>query len=388
MKDKFKEALPLLNTLEENGFEAYFVGGCVRNKIMQLPIKDIDITTNASPDDIVKIFPKTIPLGIEHGTVIIRHNDQSYEITSFKDHNDVDYNNRKLENDLLHRDFTVNALAMDLNGDIIDYVNGVHAIKSMELKAVESAKKRILEDPLRILRAYRFVSEYNFKLDKELVKTIKSYHHLLFDLPIERISNEFEKLVTGTYCEKALSLMQNHHIFKSLPFFNSIELKESLFVEKNTSYQSLSQFFAHFVIEYNIDIDYIFAKWKTSKQTVHQTKQLIMLFKEYKQNGLSNWLLYNLDYEILSDYLSLLQIYNICFTKEDIVNKKKALPIQIKNEIVFTGKDLLNLFPYKKPGKWLSNILNKIEKKIVEEELENNFESIKDWIICHQHVID
>src|SRR5699024_8875411 len=124
LTEQFKKALPILEKLEENNYKAYFVGGCVRDLLLDRPIKDVDITTSATPAEVQQLFSKVIPVGIEHGTVIVRHRQESYEVTTFRVDGDYSDNRRpdavefirNIEQDLQRRDFTINALAMDKHG--------------------------------------------------------------------------------------------------------------------------------------------------------------------------------------------------------------------------------------------------------------------------------
>src|SRR5699024_8265181 len=141
--------------------EAYFVGGCVRDVLLNRPITDIDITTSATPDRIQNIFPKVIPVGIEHGTVIVRHEKQSYEVTTFRvdgtysDHRHPDSVQfiRQLDGDLKRRDFTINALAMNKKGKVIDLFSGQKDIENKMIRTVRKDIKRFTVYPWRIILA-------------------------------------------------------------------------------------------------------------------------------------------------------------------------------------------------------------------------------------------
>src|SRR5699024_6488886 len=121
LEQPFKEANLIIRTLKQDGFEAYYVGGCVSDYLMDIKINDIDTATSALPEEINKIFKKVIPVGIDHGTVIVRYNHTTYEVTTFRDNKNTQKN---IHNDLSMRDFTVNSLAMDESGQIIDLFNG------------------------------------------------------------------------------------------------------------------------------------------------------------------------------------------------------------------------------------------------------------------------
>src|SRR3954451_24281467 len=157
----FKKAIPLLEVIEKAGFEAYFVGGCVRDYLLGKKIADVDIATSATPQEIKTIFSKTIDVGIEHGTVVVIWDKETYELTTFR--SDGEYTDfrrpsevtfiRSLEEDLKRRDFTMNSMAMDKEGRLIDPFSGRKAIQNKIIETVGAAPDRFHEDALRMMRA-------------------------------------------------------------------------------------------------------------------------------------------------------------------------------------------------------------------------------------------
>src|SRR3954463_7544519 len=160
MNEPFLSAIPIIKQLETSGFQAYFVGGSVRDYLLNRSICDVDIATSATPNEVKEIFSRTVDIGIEHGTVLVLFEDKSYEITTFRTEGEYqDYRRpkevsfiRNLNDDLKRRDFTMNAIAMDLNGKIIDPYNGAAAIQNKVIETVGSANERFQEDALRIMR--------------------------------------------------------------------------------------------------------------------------------------------------------------------------------------------------------------------------------------------
>src|SRR3954463_2172771 len=205
MNPIFLKAIPLLEKVEKAGFEAYFVGGCVRDFILGKKIADVDIATSATPLEIKEIFLKTIDVGIEHGTVIVLWEKDTYELTTFR--SDGEYTDfrrpsdvkfiRSLEEDLKRRDFTMNSMAMDKKGQIIDPFNGQEAIKNKMIETVGSAIIRFHEDALRMMRAVRFVSQLSFSIELNTSMALKEHASLLEKVSIERKTVEFEKLLNG-----------------------------------------------------------------------------------------------------------------------------------------------------------------------------------------------
>ncbi|MGZ4161997.1 MAG: CCA tRNA nucleotidyltransferase, partial [Neobacillus sp.] len=205
MIEPFLSALPVLTMLEEAGFEAYFVGGSVRDYLLSNPIHDVDIATSATPEEVKVIFPKTADIGIEHGTVLVRFQKESYEVTTFRTESEYqDYRRpkevsfiRSLHEDLQRRDFTMNAIAMDRMGKLIDPFDGRRAIKEKIIQTVGHADDRFNEDALRMMRAVRFVSQLSFKIERETINALTNLVHLLEKIAIERKRAEFEKLLIG-----------------------------------------------------------------------------------------------------------------------------------------------------------------------------------------------
>lgn len=204
----------VLSRLEEHGFEAFIVGGCVRDSIMGLSPQDFDITTNALPDRIKECFSdmKTIDTGIKHGTVTVVSDDENVEVTTYRIDGKYSDNRRpesvsftdNIVNDLSRRDFTVNAMAYSDKTGIIDRFSGQRDLFNHCIRCVGDPEKRFNEDALRILRALRFASCMNFSIEAETAKAIHKNAHLLKNISCERISSELTKFLCGTAPAKLL----------------------------------------------------------------------------------------------------------------------------------------------------------------------------------------
>lgn len=192
----------IIKKLNENGFNAYMVGGCVRDTLMGLIPYDYDITTNALPDDIINIFDKTFLTGKKHGTVTVVYNNINYEVTTFRI--DGEYiNNRKPQNvtfttslldDLKRRDFTINAIAYNKACGYIDMFDGISDIKNKIIRTVLNPYERFTEDALRILRGIRFSVKFSFEIEKETFDAMKELYHLIKNISVERITSELERM--------------------------------------------------------------------------------------------------------------------------------------------------------------------------------------------------
>ncbi len=211
----------VLNAIEKSGFEAYIVGGYVRDLLVGRTTWDIDICTNAVPKELVLIFPNA-NVGI-YGAVDFKIGKYSFEITTYrKEYNykdrhpsQVKYISNLLE-DLNRRDFTINAICMNQKGNIIDPLNAREDLKKRQIRIVGNAEERIVEDPLRILRAIRFATCLNFDLDLDLTKEIKKHYLLVATLSDYRIIEELSKILINKNYLRGLQLLSDLGILQAL----------------------------------------------------------------------------------------------------------------------------------------------------------------------------
>lgn len=212
------EVIYLIDKLNENGFEAYVVGGAVRDYLLKREINDIDLTTSAKPDDIQRIFScdKTLDLGKKYGTIKVRVKEDGnfYEITTFR--TEKNYDGRKprevkfsksLEDDLTRRDFTINAMCMDKKGNIYDFFLGREDLRDKIIRVIGDANLRFSEDYLRLIRGVRFATELNFTIEDESKKAIKAYASNLEKISAERIRAEFDKILLSDYPSLGMNLL-------------------------------------------------------------------------------------------------------------------------------------------------------------------------------------
>ena len=205
---KFKDdAIFIIQTLNQNGYEAYLVGGCVRDALLHKETHDIDITTSAFSSEIKSCF-KDYPIldtGIKHGTLTLILHKTPYEITTYRiDKNYLDHRHpasitftRSLKEDLKRRDFTINALCWHPKSGIVDLQHGIEDLNCQLIRSIGNPDTRFNEDSLRILRALRFASVLNFTIEQATEKSMFKNKELLKSISSERINQEFSKLLTG-----------------------------------------------------------------------------------------------------------------------------------------------------------------------------------------------
>ncbi len=204
-----KEVEDILKCIKKAGFEAYIVGGCVRDSLLNRVPTDWDITTNAKPEDVKKLFARTIDTGLIHGTVTVMIGKMGYEITTYRidgDYDDGRHPNEvtftsDLRKDLERRDFTINAMAYEPEHGLVDLFDGVKDLQERLIRAVGDPNLRFLEDALRMMRAIRFAAGLGFSIDYETKEAIRAHANLLSKVSAERIQVELVKLLVSDHPE-------------------------------------------------------------------------------------------------------------------------------------------------------------------------------------------
>ncbi len=197
----------IIDTLEEAGFEAYAVGGCVRDSILGREPDDWDITTSAKPEEMKRLFPRTVDTGIKHGTVTVLLGGEGFEVTTYRidgtyedgrHPSEVTFTSN-LKEDLLRRDFTINAMAYNERSGLVDLYGGLADIDKQVIRCVGDAVERFEEDALRMLRAVRFSAQLGYRIDEVTGEAVKALAPNLQKISAERIRVELVKLVTSPH---------------------------------------------------------------------------------------------------------------------------------------------------------------------------------------------
>ena len=197
----------IIDTIMEAGYEAFAVGGCIRDSILGRKPDDWDITTSASPYQIKELFRRTIDTGIQHGTVTVMIDKEGYEVTTYRI--DGEYEDSRhpkeviftpnLEEDLKRRDFTINAMAYNEKTGLVDIFEGMQDITRKVIRCVGSPMERFTEDALRMMRAVRFSAQLGYRIEEETAKAITHLAPNLTKISAERIQTELVKLVTSPH---------------------------------------------------------------------------------------------------------------------------------------------------------------------------------------------
>ncbi|HDU7695794.1 TPA: CCA tRNA nucleotidyltransferase [Listeria monocytogenes] len=392
MNDVFLKALPVLQKLTTAGFEAYFVGGSVRDYLLNRMISDVDIATSAFPEEVKEIFQTSYDTGIAHGTVTVRENNEFYEVTTFRTEGTYeDFRRpsevtfiRSLEEDLKRRDFTMNAIAMDEHFALQDPFSGQLAIQNKEIKAVGKASERFHEDALRMMRAVRFLSQLDFELDKETEKALESQIELLQHTSVERITVEWIKMMKGKVAKRAIELLLKVKMETYLPGLKDEKSALSEFAswdwEKRTTEESIWLGLVVAVKPNNVNA--FLKAWKLPNKTI----QLVNKAYQYALNMKETWLTEEL-YHAGKAVFSLVNELNVIRGQENNQHKVsqayEALPIHSKKDLAITGADLLK-WSGESAGPWVKETLDKVECGVLSNEINNEKIQIKRWLGYHE----
>lgn len=350
------KALEVLKKIEQAGFEAYIVGGFVRDYYLGNLSDDIDITTNAKPRDIKNIFEDAEISPFNYGAVELIYKKQVFEITTYRSENNY-IANRKPENveyidslmdDLMRRDFTINTLCMDRDGVIIDLFKGIKDIDDKIIRVVGDPKQKLEEDVLRMLRAIRFATTLNFELDNSIVDVILKNGYLLKKLSYTRKKEELHRIFKSSNVGRGIELLL------ALKLVDTLELegldKVVVTNDPNAIYAQLNL------------MNYPFSKLE--KNNIDAIKEII------KSQKIDCFTLYN--YGL---YPSIAAAPILGINSEEVSKLYALLPIKSRREINISIDYLCNLFN-KKPGRWLKDIYNILEKELISGKIENKKEDI------------
>lgn len=426
-----KGALKAIEMLNNAGYEAYAVGGCVRDAIMNIEINDFDITTSATPEEMQQVFKneRTYETGIKHGTITFVYENENVEITTYRLDGEYEDNRRpksveftkRLENDLKRRDFTMNAIVYNNSEGYIDMFGGIEDIKNKTIRAIGNPKDRFNEDALRILRAIRFASKLGFKIEENTKKAMLECKHLLHNISGERIAAEINKFVLGSNVKKAI--LDHYDILSEIiPEFEAMHnfdqkndwhvydvLTHTAVVVENTPQiahlrltallhdtgkvhtftvddRGIGHFYGHNDKSAEIAENYL-TKYKYDNFTKERVYKLVkvhdtpiepdrILIKK-RINRMGKDCFFDLIKIKRADNLA----QNLNKVRLDIIDEIEKIATDIVNEDCFTlgslkinGGDLIkNGF---KPGKQLGNILNTLLEEVMEEKIPNEKEEL------------
>ncbi|HCV8336210.1 TPA: CCA tRNA nucleotidyltransferase [Staphylococcus aureus] len=395
-KSLFEQARPILEQIQYNGFEAYYVGGSVRDYVMGRNIHDIDITTSATPDEIESIFSHTIPVGKEHGTINVVFNDENYEVTTFRAEEDyVDHRRpsgvtfvRDLYEDLQRRDFTMNAIAMDTAYKLYDYFDGQQDINNRIIRTVGIAEERFQEDALRMIRCLRFQSQLSFDIAMETFEAMRTQMADIKFLSIERIVIELTKLMRGINVEESFNHLKSLKAFNYMPYFEQLDMNQINVTEPI----DLELLIA--IVSVKFDINYSLKPLKLSNRQVKDINQYIQIMNALPSIITKEQLkmfVYDYDTNLIKNVMvaaDVLKANDIQGHEPLIVNLQTIdetlhrLPMHNRKDMMVNG-GVLMAHLNAKSGPWLKDVLRQIEIAIVTGKVSNEETEILKWVDNH-----
>ena len=383
----------IIGSLEEHGFEGFAVGGCVRDSLLKKTPKDWDITTDALPVDMKKIFKKTFDTGIAHGTVTVLMDGVGYELTTYRidgnysdgRHPDSVSFSKNLSEDLCRRDFTINAMAYSNKKGIVDLFDGRKDLQNGIIRAVGDAKKRFDEDALRMLRAVRFAAQLGFKIDDDTFEAIKEKAKLLSNVSKERIFVELNKSLNGDFAQNIkmvytsglyryigkefAKLDENIYDFYPRKFPNKKHMYWAVFLENIENVEAVKK---------------ILFELKSDNATRNNT---YLLVKELKNPLPSSdedirWSLHRIGADLFCDYIEILKSdkKNVdILDKIDTIENRYSLILKENHAyeismLDITGKDLMDIGISKGPK--IGEVLEFLLKKVIENPMNNEKSSL------------
>ncbi len=338
----------ILTKIESNGYEAYLIGGYVRDLLVGKTTYDIDITTNATPRELLEIFPSSNTKNL--GGIDFKIKEYHFEITTYRE--EIKYKNRKpieynyvdnLLTDLNRRDFTINAICMNKKGEIIDLINGTEDLRNYKIRMIGSIETKIKEDPLRILRGIRIATHLNFTIESNLYKSFKENIKEVLTLSSTRIKEEIDKILLSDYVRKGLKLLEELGASKILKIEN---------YEDIVPIKSLEGMYAQIKIGYDLPFT------KVEKDNIEKLKKIL------KEKEITKETIYQ--YGL---YLCLIAADIKSINKKTINKMYKELPIHDKNEINIKAEELMQEFGI--CGKMISTTFEELEHLIINNKLKN-----------------
>lgn len=357
----YNSSLKLLKKIEEAGFRAYIVGGYPRDLYLNRKSADVDICTNATPKDLKEIFKDTMLPKVEYGSVTVIYKKIHYEITTFR--KDIKYENNRLPvkikyidnllEDLKRRDFVINTMCIDSNGNVIDLLDAKKDLDGRVIKTVGPSRIKIKEDALRILRAIRFATILNFEIDNDLKKSIKKYAPNLKKLSYHRKKEELDKIFSSMNVSYGIRLILELGLDKYLELNNL----NNIIITSNS-----------IGIWAQLDVLNKYEFTNNEKELITKINELI------KNNSFDNYTLYKSGL-----YVAMMSAEINLIDKKLVSKKYMNLPIKNIKDIDIDGNiicETLNM----KPSKLIRDIYSDLELQILNNNLNNNREDIIKYI--------
>ena len=375
--DRGKEVLKILIS---NGYEAYFIGGVVRSAILGVDCELIDITTSATPDAARVIFANCEVADYKPGSIKLTYANYPFILSTFRKEEYSDrrtpiryHYSKSLLEDLSRRDFTMNAIAMNHNSKLTDAYDGFKDIKAGRIRPIGKPKTRFKEDPIRILRAIRFVSELDFELVKGVLPAMKVYVKLLSRLELKDICAELKKIINGENAKKAVRLLVSSNAYKYLPSLRKGTMK---LAKKYARLNYEEYLLLCFAVNENLNDDYL--DYVDNIEMFKKTYNLILTNPKCRFDTLTLFS-YGLDSCLSANKVN--RLLGKSHTSEKNIRRAyDALIIKKTCDLEFKGEDILEICAGQS-AQYIQVLVDNIIYKVLTREIPNEYEAIKEYCL-------
>lgn len=368
----FMRGLELISALKSKMYEAYIVGGAVRDYLLNIDFKDIDIATNATPEEVLDIF-KDLDIDDRYaslGSVVIRENGFYYEITTFRNEEYVKYKikdvhySKKLVEDIIRRDYTINALALTPNLTIIDLVEGQKDLEKGIVRVIGSGKRRFQDDPSRILRGLRLVSKYNFSVETNTEKAMRKCRNYLKEISETKLTSELENIINEKYGLKALKIIDDNNLFRSMP-------KYAYWISLIIKYYKKLSFIEKYTLLYLITGE-LPKNIEANRANAQEVKKLYDVAQNLFVNKVDSMMIFNEGQDMLLAADRVCKAYNSRYHRQKGRIKKlnRKMKIRSISDLKFTAREL-TLMMREDQLPMTNQIMNELIYNVVEGKLVN-----------------
>lgn len=377
----FKRGLEIISILKSKMYEAYIVGGAVRDFILNVDFKDIDIATSATPQEVIDVF-KDLNIDDTYaslGSVVIRESGFNYEITTFRNEEYVKYKikdvhySKKLVEDIIRRDYTINAFALTPNLTIVDLVDGKTDLQNGIVRIIGSGKRRFHEDPSRIIRGLKLVSKYNYRIEPNTLRAMRKSRVLLKEISELKLTKEMEEIISYKNGLAALYVIDDNNLFKYLPNY---AYWVHLMIKK---YKKLNMD-EKFCLLYRITGD-MPKNIETSKERALRLKKLFELSLNISVNKVDPMMVFKYGKEDLLSADRISKAYSSRYHMQKLKIKKLDKHLKIRNisQLNFSALELSRML--RDDQRYLTNqIMDELIYKVLNSEIANTNDSLQNAV--------
>ncbi len=373
----FMRGMEIVATLNSKMYEAYIVGGAVRDYLLEVDFKDIDIATTATPKEVLELFPDGNGRFSELGCVELREDEMVFQITTFRDEHlvlsrkskNIHYS-KKLTDDVYRRDFTINALALSSNYNIIDIVKGQRDLKKRIIRIIGKGKKRFKEDPLRIFRGFELMSRYGFSLSRGTSQAIYKCRKNIKDISSAKFTEMLYKIMNGKHARFALAQMSNLNVFGYDEVYRKWLVAICSKYKKTNNIEKLALlYYMYGSIPKNNSYD---------KQTISEIEKLIQMVSILEEQPIDEMMIYKYGGQLVFSANQMLVTMNNKYKNKGKLIKKidSNLPIHGRRDLNFTAEELIQMMSNQK-GPKVTEIMDILITKVVKGEVLNTNVAIR-----------